>query len=40
MMHTDDLSQRLLRLPLWVGLAKEQQDKIVGILQDATGMKR
>jgi dTDP-4-amino-4,6-dideoxygalactose transaminase len=39
MTHTDDLSQRLLRLPLWVGLAKEQQDKIVGILQDATGMK-
>ncbi|PPD57196.1 MAG: dTDP-4-amino-4,6-dideoxygalactose transaminase [Methylotenera sp.] len=24
--HTDDLSERLLRLPLWVGLGKQQKD--------------
>ncbi len=30
--HTDDLSQRLLRLPLWVGLGKQQKDvlKVLG----------
>lgn len=30
--HTDDLSERLLRLPLWVGLGKQQKDvlKVLG----------
>ncbi len=29
MTHTEDLSERLLRLPLWVGLTREQQERIV-----------
>lgn len=32
---TCELSERLLRLPLWVGLTKEQQDKVVNLLLDA-----
>jgi dTDP-4-amino-4,6-dideoxygalactose transaminase len=32
---TDSASERLIRLPLWVGLADEQQDHIVRVLKDA-----
>ena len=31
---TDSVSQRLVRLPLWVGLTDEQQDKVVRVLKD------
>ncbi|RUP29385.1 MAG: dTDP-4-amino-4,6-dideoxygalactose transaminase [Curvibacter sp.] len=30
-------SERLVRLPLWVGLSSEQQDRIVDVLNDALG---
>lgn len=33
---TDQQSERLIRLPLWVGLSSEQQAKVVQILCDAT----
>lgn len=33
MTHTDDLSARLLRLPLWVGL-EEHQDQVLDVLAD------
>lgn len=29
---TDDLSQRLIRLPLWVGLTPQQQDRVIDTL--------
>ncbi|MDH5765816.1 MAG: dTDP-4-amino-4,6-dideoxygalactose transaminase [Gammaproteobacteria bacterium] len=32
---TDDQSERLIRLPLWVGLTEQQQEKIVNILKVA-----
>jgi dTDP-4-amino-4,6-dideoxygalactose transaminase len=32
---TNMQSERLIRLPLWVGLTREQQDRIVGVLEDA-----
>lgn len=32
---TDGYSERLLRLPLWLGLSSEQQDRVVGVLADA-----
>lgn len=32
---TNSLSERLVRLPLWVGLAEEQQKRIVDVLRDA-----
>ncbi len=32
---TDDLSSRLVRLPLWIGLSEEQQEKTVEILTHA-----
>ena len=31
---TDSASERLIRLPLWVGLTDEQQDRIVRVLKD------
>jgi len=34
MVHTDGLSERLLRLPLWVGL-EDQQDRVVRALKEA-----
>lgn len=34
MTHTDGLSERLLRLPLWVGL-EDQQDRVVRALKEA-----
>jgi dTDP-4-amino-4,6-dideoxygalactose transaminase len=34
MQHTDDLSERLLRLPLWVGM-DEAQDKVIAELHNA-----
>lgn len=33
--HTDDLSARLLRLPLWVELSESQQDRVVEVLGKA-----
>ena len=35
MAHTDDLADRLLRLPLWVDLTEERQDKVVTVLKRA-----
>jgi len=32
---TDSLSDRLVRLPLWVGLTDAQQDRVVRVLADA-----
>ncbi|MEX3776162.1 dTDP-4-amino-4,6-dideoxygalactose transaminase [Pseudomonas sp. MYb118] len=32
---TDGYSERLLRLPLWLGLTKEQQNQVVSVLRDA-----
>lgn len=32
---TDDLSERLIRLPLWVGLSEQQQSKVVNVLDKA-----
>ncbi|VTU18940.1 dTDP-4-amino-4,6-dideoxygalactose transaminase [Variovorax sp. PBL-E5] len=32
---TERESESLIRLPLWVGLTKEQQDKVVGVLEQA-----
>jgi len=32
MFHTDDLADRLLRLPLWIGLTEEQQENIVSVI--------
>ena len=29
MIHTDDLSDRLLRLPLWIGLDKEKKNTLI-----------
>lgn len=35
-MHiTDDYSERLLRLPLWLGLSSDQQERVVGVLAEA-----
>ena len=33
--HTDDLSSQLIRLPLWIGLSEEQQNRVVQALVDA-----
>jgi dTDP-4-amino-4,6-dideoxygalactose transaminase len=33
MEQTDDLSQRIVRLPLWVGISEEQQDRVIAILK-------
>ena len=35
MQVTDDYSERLLRLPLWLGLSSDQQDRVVGVLAEA-----
>ena len=35
MTHTDDLADRLLRLPLWVDLTEERQDKVLAVLKRA-----
>lgn len=32
MQNTDSLSERLIRLPLWVGISQQQQDKVVQTL--------
>lgn len=37
MTHTDGLSDRLVRLPLWVGLTEEQQDRVLGVLKAVAG---
>lgn len=33
---TNDQSERLIRLPLWLGLTKQQQEKVVDILESET----
>jgi len=35
MCRTDDLSGRVLRLPMWIGLTRDQQDRVVDRLRDA-----
>ena len=35
MAMTDAQSERLVRLPLWIGLTDEQQDRVVNILDHA-----
>lgn len=35
MHHTDIQSERLIRLPLWADITKEQQDIVVSVLEDA-----
>jgi dTDP-4-amino-4,6-dideoxygalactose transaminase len=32
MHHTNELSERLIRLPLWVGMSQLQQDRIISVL--------
>ena len=32
---TDSIASRLIRLPLWIGLTREQQDLIVSVLSAA-----
>jgi dTDP-4-amino-4,6-dideoxygalactose transaminase len=32
---TDGYSERLLRLPMWLGLTTEQQDRVVDVLGSA-----
>jgi dTDP-4-amino-4,6-dideoxygalactose transaminase len=39
MTHTEDLADRLLRLPLWVGLTGSQQALVVEIIQSLAGCK-
>lgn len=34
---TDSLSERLIRLPLWLGLTEAQQDRVVTVLKRAVG---
>lgn len=34
---TNQQSERLVRLPLWVGLSDEQQDRVVEVLRSASG---
>ena len=38
--HTDDLSARLIRLPLWVGITPAQQDSVITQLRDSLGKAR
>lgn len=35
--HTEDLSQRLIRLPLWIGITPEQQERVVDLLRESLG---
>jgi dTDP-4-amino-4,6-dideoxygalactose transaminase len=37
MKNTEELSERLIRLPLWSGISMEQQDRVVHILERAIG---
>lgn len=39
MIHTEDLADRLLRLPLWVGLFGSQQAMVLDIINSLTGYK-
>lgn len=38
--RTDTLSQRLIRLPLWVGIAPAQQDTVLAALRESLGKAR
>ncbi|MEV9116391.1 DegT/DnrJ/EryC1/StrS family aminotransferase, partial [Klebsiella pneumoniae] len=33
--HTNSLSEKLVRLPLWVGLSEQQQDRVLAVLKNA-----
>ncbi len=33
MTYTNDLSSRLIRLPLWVGLTRDEQNRVIRVLQ-------
>jgi dTDP-4-amino-4,6-dideoxygalactose transaminase len=35
---TQSVSERLIRLPLWVGLREDQQERVVGVLEDALSL--
>lgn len=35
--HTEDLSQRLIRLPLWVGISEAQQMQVIALLRESLG---
>lgn len=35
--HTEELSQRLIRLPLWVGISEAQQMQVVALLRESLG---
>jgi dTDP-4-amino-4,6-dideoxygalactose transaminase len=37
---TIDQSERLIRLPLWIGLTERQQQKIVDVLKEAVNILR
>jgi dTDP-4-amino-4,6-dideoxygalactose transaminase len=37
---TTSVSQRLIRLPLWVGLAQAQQERVFEVLKEALSMTR
>ena len=34
---TNQQSERLIRLPMWVGLSDEQQDRVINVLRSAAG---
>jgi dTDP-4-amino-4,6-dideoxygalactose transaminase len=36
MSYTNDLSSRLIRLPLWVGLTRDEQNRVIQVLQRLT----
>ena len=36
---TIDQSERLIRLPIWIGLTEQQQDKVVDVLKTAVNLK-
>ena len=40
LVRTTDLSQRLIRLPMWVGIAPAQQEKAVELLRESLGKAR
>ena len=37
---TNDQSERLVRLPLWVGLSEQQQERIIAVLGTVGNMLR
>ena len=37
LINTENLSSRLIRLPLWIGLSRIEQEKVVNVLSRALG---